>query len=111
MMGCSSELAAAEEACLIEEVDVGVPLGAPQLLVAGEGPRVQLLVGRDDVDAPPHPLQVMPRWHVACSRVNDDCVWDVAGGQVVAEGVQIRRLALTAQQINSVVDLVCLDYI
>ncbi len=91
-----------EAACLIQEVDVGVPLDASELLVLGEGPRVELLVGGDDVDASPHPLQVVLRRHIAGGGIDDHCVGHIARRQVIPEPRQVCRLALTARHMTKI---------
>ena len=69
-----------ESSHFIEEVDVGAALELAQGLVALQGATVQLLVGRDDVHAPLHPLQVVSRGLIAGSGIDDDSVWHIVAG-------------------------------
>ena len=65
-----------------------------QVLVQWPGP--QLLVGGDDVDALLHPLKVQRWGHFTGCCIDDDCVGNVAVGQVIGKACHVYWLCLPA---------------
>ena len=57
---------------LVEEVYIGLSLELFECPVLLQGPRVQLLVGSDDVNAFLHPLQIPLRRGLAGCGIYDD---------------------------------------
>lgn len=95
----------AEGLTYLEEV-VSIGLLVAYSLVAREGPRVELLIGSDHMNAGSHPLFIVVTGGVARGAVDDHCV-SVQASKVLRELVQVCCCTLRAGSARSDSCLAC----
>lgn len=74
---------------LVQKMNIGVPLELFELKVLLQRPRVELLVGSDDMNAALHPPQVVLRRRFARSCLYDDRVWHIVASEMSRKGVHV----------------------